>query len=307
MRMLRLSYDLAAQSLRQCRQLLAGGRWDHRRYLERRFYRLYGRWPDLDSPVRLSDKLLWLNVNYRHPLMPPLADKFLARAIVGERAGAEILVDLLGTWDRPQDIQFDRLPNAFALKATAGSGWNIICQDKSKLDIPATLAKLQSWMDQSYYHKYFEWPYEGLKSRVIAEPFLADPDYPQRSLPDYKFYCFNGQPHYLSICTDRRGNGRWDFFDRNWQTPDLCFDKAPRSETPPPCPPNFERMLSVAARLADGFPFVRVDLYNRRGQVLFGEMTWFPSAGFLRIDPPGADEMLGNLLTLPNVRSAAAA
>jgi hypothetical protein len=238
--------------------------------------------------------------------MPPLTDKFQARAIVASRVGPHVLGELLGVWDDASEIRFDQLPNEFVLKVTAASTWNIFCRDKAALDVPKTIAQLQTWLGQSYYDKYREWPYEGLQSRIIAEPFRCDPAHPQRSSPDYKFYCFNGLPMYVSICNDRRGDPRIDYFDRNWQTPFFRL-KGPRgSDYPLVRPDNYDEMLDVAAKLAAGFPFVRVDLYNHHGCVLFGEMTWFPSAGYLVVNPDEVDERFAESLTLPIRRAMSA-
>jgi hypothetical protein len=38
-------------------------------------------------------------------------------------------------------------------------------------------------------------------------------------------------------------------------------------------------MLTWTPRLSAGFPFVRVDLYAVDGRIVFGRMTWQPSAG----------------------------
>ena len=42
---------------------------------------------------------------------------------------------LVGVWDSPDEIDFDSLPERFALKATHGSAWNILVTDKGALDV----------------------------------------------------------------------------------------------------------------------------------------------------------------------------
>lgn len=300
------SYDFAVRSLRQARHALTGRR-EHRRFLERRYYQLQGRWPNLDDPRLFSEKLLWLNVYHRHPLMPPLTDKYLAREVVARRVGSHILGELLGVWDDAREIPFDQLPNEFVLKVTAGSTWNIFCRDKGALDVPQTIAQLQTWCGQSYYDKYREWPYEGLQSRIIAEPFRCDPAHPQRSTPDYKFFCFDGHPAFVSVCNDRRGLRRIDCYDRDWKIPAFRFKGAPPSDHPLSRPDNYDEMLDIAARLSHGFPFVRVDLYNHQGKILFGEMTWFPSAGYVIVQPEDMDPRVGAMIKLPGVSRALSA
>ena len=54
---------------------------------------------------------------------------------------------LLGVYENADDIDFGELPDQFVLKCNHGSGFNIICKDKNKLDITATRRQLKEWMD----------------------------------------------------------------------------------------------------------------------------------------------------------------
>ncbi|MBR5429912.1 MAG: hypothetical protein IK116_05220, partial [Firmicutes bacterium] len=70
-------------------------------------------------------------------------------------------------------------------------------------------------------------------------------------------------------------------------------------------PEKLEEMLDVSRRLSEGIPFVRVDLYLIRGQVYFGELTFYPTSGFAKFDPESFDRELGGLLTLPGMEDSA--
>jgi hypothetical protein len=56
----------------------------------------------------------------------------------------------------------------------------------------------------------------------------------------------------------------------------------------------FKRMLEVARGLSAGTDFVRVDLYNVSGRVLFGELTNYTINGRMKFEPPEWDLKLGN-------------
>ena len=58
-------------------------------------------------------------------------------------------------------------------------------------------------------------------------------------------------------------------------------------------------MKKLAAKLAEGFAFVRVDFYEIEGKVYFGEMTFTPAAGSQRYKTEGIDEIFGDILKLP--------
>jgi len=81
---------------------------------------------------------------------------------------------------------------------------------------------------------------------------------------------------------------------------DLGLDGGERCDTLPPPPEGLDDVMDVAAQLSAGFPFVRVDLYRHRGRTVFGEMTWFPSAGNVEIDDPATDALLGSWIQLPD-------
>ena len=42
-------------------------------------------------------------------------------------------------------------------------------------------------------------------------------------------------------------------------------------------------MIVIAEKLSDGFKFLRVDLYNVKGKIYFGELTFYPAAGMGRL------------------------
>ena len=44
---------------------------------------------------------------------------------------------------------------------------------------------------------------------------------------------------------------------------------------------SLEEMIQMAEKLAEGIPFVRVDLYQADGKIYFGEMTFTPATGVL--------------------------
>ena len=52
-------------------------------------------------------------------------------------------------------------------------------------------------------------------------------------------------------------------------------------------------MIRVASKLSEDFPFVRVDLYNIKGKIYFGELTFYPWSGYVQYTPDSADYLLG--------------
>lgn len=99
-------------------------------------------WLNIGNPKTFSEKLQWLKTHGDIELKTRLADKYDVRQWVAEKIGEQYLVDLLPVTNgggylatTAEEIDFEKLPNEFALKLTKGSGYNIICRNKTELDI----------------------------------------------------------------------------------------------------------------------------------------------------------------------------
>lgn len=57
-------------------------------------------------------------------------------------------------------------------------------------------------------------------------------------------------------------------------------------------------MISIVGKLSEGSKFLRVDLYNVKGKIYFGELTFYPASGMLPFVPKEWDEKLGSLLNV---------
>lgn len=55
-------------------------------------------------------------------------------------------------------------------------------------------------------------------------------------------------------------------------------------------------MIEIAKKLSKPFEFVRVDLYNVKGRIIFGELTWIPQGWAGRILPETFDYEMGEKL-----------
>ena len=104
------------------------------------------------------------------------ADKYAVREHIKNLIGEKYLIPLIGVYDRVEDIDWDRLPNRFVLKCTHGSQCNIICSQKSTLDIEDSKRKLKNWMKKNWYWYGREWPYKNVKPRIICEDYLVQDD-----------------------------------------------------------------------------------------------------------------------------------
>lgn len=257
---------------------------------------------NLNNPQTFSEKLQWLKIYDRNPRYTDLVDKYKVKAIVAEQIGSEYIIPTLGVWDNPEDIEWNTLPNQFVLKTTHGGGGRgiIICRDKSSFDTGAAINHLKQSMKQDIYKEFREWPYKGVPHRIIAEKYI-NPDSNDKDLPDYKWYCFNGNPLYCQIIQDRSTEESIDFFDPSWNHQEFVGlnPLALPAKVLPSRPSNLETQLMIARKLSKGIPFSRIDLYEVKASIYFGEVTFYPASGLGVFRPKQYNDILGRLIVLP--------
>lgn len=267
-------------------------------YLRLKYPLMTGKLLHLRTPVTYNEKLQWLKVNYRDPLMVTLVDKAAVKDFVAGKIGSEYLIPTLGLWDKASDIDFDALPERFVLKCTHDSGSAVICRDRESFDREKARKSLAAALNKDFYLESREWPYHQVPRRIIAEPYIAGLE---SSARDYKFFCFNGKPELMFVASDRYTEGeetKFDFFDMDFR-PLGIVNGHPNSAVLPPKPENFEQMKKLAAVLSEGMPQVRIDFYEIDGQVLFGEYTFFHFGGLVPFVPDEWDRRMGELFVLP--------
>ena len=265
------------------------------------FPRMKGYKLNLDNPQTLDEKIqkLKLESYATDPLIIQCADKFAVRQYIKERGCSDLLVPLIAAYDKVEDINWEDLPQAFAMKWNFGSGFNIICPDKSKLDIEATKRKMKKWgKDKTCYLNFSEMHYKAMPRKIVVEEYLK----PEHGVQpdDYKIYCFNGVPKYILLCTGREfGRPKFYFFDENWTLARINRDSkaAPEGFTYPR-PSCLDKLLESARTLSEPFKFVRADFYVVNGKVYFGELTFTPNAGIDNNRLRETDLMFGELLKL---------
>lgn len=255
---------------------------------------------NLGNPTTFNEKLQWLKLHYREPLLTRCVDKYEVRSYIADMIGEEYLIPLIGgPWERFAEINFDKLPDQFVLKCTHDSGGLVICRDKSKLDKDKARRKIEQCLKHNFYWGLREWPYKGVKPRIIAEQYMEDPQ--DGELRDYKFFAFDGETKALFIATDRgleTAETKFDFFDADFQHLDVR-NGHPNADTLPHKPAAFTLMKELAGKLSKGIPQVRVDFYEVEGRVYFGEMTFFHWSGLTPFEPEQWDRIFGDWIRLP--------
>ncbi len=250
----------------------------------------------LNDPVTFNEKLQWLKLFGDQDLMIRCADKYAVRSHVQDRDCGRTLNTLYGVYDKVADIDFDALPDSFVLKTTNGCGTNIICRNKSQLDVEKTKKQLNYWMKHPYGRQTAETHYLKIKPRIICEKIIETEG---GTLPfDYKFFCFNGEPRFFYLGYDRENGFKKVHYNLQWNIIDITKEQGaiPVGDLKPAC---FDDMVECARKIAAGIPFVRVDFYDSKGSAVFGEMTFTPTAGMSEIYTEEAAKWMGGMIALP--------
>lgn len=259
--------------------------------LRARYFKTFGRHLDADDPKSFTEKLFSRMVMFhRKPVgrFTQCSDKLSARDYVAEKAGSKYLGNLIWAGTDASTIAHRELPGQCVLKANHGSGMVKILAHP--VDHAAVTDLSRQWLARNFYWQYREFQYHGIERRLMIEELLNDHQ-PHGPL-DYRFYCFDGKPRLVQV--DDHPHSINTFYDLDWKKLDLSYRSNVRAfEIERPS--NFDEMCDVAAALSEGFSFVRVDLYNCSGRVVFGELTFTPVAGNLRFKPEHWDMELGGM------------
>ena len=275
-------------------------------FLRMDYWLKFGKKLNLKNPQTFNEKLQWLKLYDRRPEYITMVDKIAVKDYVAKRIGDEFIIPTLGVWERPEDIDWNVLPNQFVIKWNHDSGSIVICNDKSIFNKDAAIGKLSYGAKVNGFWYGREWPYKGVKPMLLAEQYIEDSSNAvlnkgeRADLVDYKFMCFNGEVKCCFTCTERfSGHGlKVTFYDNEWNI--MPFERDhPRETTPIQKPYCYEQMKKVAEILSKDLPFARIDFYEINKQPYFGEITLYPGSGHEAFQPEEWDYTLGSWITLP--------
>lgn len=269
-----------------------------RKYVEMQYKYITHHKLNLDKPLRYTEKLQYLRLKAypNNPLVCKCAGRVGARDFLKENKLDKYLIHCYGVYDKFEDINFDNLPDSFAMKCTHGCAMNFICYDKNKINIKDLKKKFNKWLKLDYGKKTVEPHYSKIKPQIIIEELVLE----NSKLPtEYKIHCFNGKAKSLYVVTSRNEDIRYTNFYIDWTPFDGSqFNGWKKSDSPIKRPENFDEMIKISELLSAKFPFVRIDLYNIKGQIYFSEMTFTPAKGTLIFDDDKCDFEMGKWLDI---------
>ncbi|GJE53484.1 hypothetical protein GOFOIKOB_6565 [Methylobacterium tardum] len=254
--------------------------------------RSHGVWPNFLEQRTFSEKIA-SRILHPQKIYGPLTDKFFVREYVRQRIGSEYLTRLYDVVSREDDIDFDNLPSSFAMKATHGSGWVKLITDKTLTDSSEIVDAAASWLKMKYSKINLERHYDYIPPMIVFEELLT---LRGELADDFKIHCFEkggNRRQIVQVHTGRFTDHRVNLFDRDWSPIDVNHWHSRKDPSSIHKPDNLDELLRVAAELSRGFNYVRVDLYNIDGRIVFGELTFTPGAAKDKFNPPEMDSVWG--------------
>jgi hypothetical protein len=299
------------------------------------------------TPLSFNEKIKFKAAFDRREILTKFTDKIAVREYVSNTIGDKYLAKVFFKTDAASNIDWDLIPNEFVMKANHCSGGTVIVWKgsdeisrlpKNKKDIywnrylvsPNNLIKedlaclANSWLKKNYAYSFPsrrvpEWAYLNIYPQILFEELLLDNG--NKLAKDYKFHIFNGKCEMINVIERNQFNStksKRNFssvFDDNWRKMDVSLNGNFPPVHPPEKPDNLDEMLDIALRLANNLDFIRVDLYNVCGRIVFGELTSYPQSGHntYHFEPYSVtnkaksrkyDEYLGEKLVLDDYESS---
>lgn len=266
------------------------------------FYKKTGKKPT-DELTTLAEKVIWASMFDVTDLKVQCTDKIAVRDYVAKTVGERYLPKLYAIYQNETQINLDDLPDKFLLTHNAGanSEQTMLVWDKSKIDDTDVKNAVAQWLKFNLAEIGYEMQYLPIKPRVMARELLDI-----RTDVEYKLWCWGGRVEFVCQNNYTRGHDTIGFavYDKSWNKLDFWqkLDNSYQVQQDVQKPKFLNEMIVVAEKLAAPFDFVRVDFYETTdGKLMFGELTFSPSAGKLEYAPDNdaIQKKYGALFKLP--------
>lgn len=257
--------------------------------------------PNFEDPKTYNEKVNYRKNNPKNNLFSICSDKIAAKEYVADKIGPEYIIPnyFIGesiTPDKIKEIISER--GDCLLKANHNSGpVKLLTTTSTDDEIKSACECVNQQLTVDFGKLQNEPWYSDIKPGVLVEQRLH-PEDGDTDLKDYKFHVFKQNDGtvkiVLGIYFDRGVNTTASFFDEELNYLPFSYNFC-SVKTVIKKPVNFEGMLSIAKTLAEPFSYVRVDFYNIKGNIYFGELTFADGSGGAPFSFYQHDLWMGNL------------
>lgn len=254
---------------------------------------------DWNNPKNINEKLQCLKVGkyYNNSVITQCVDKVTVKDYVKNKGIKCRCAETYQVCNKPDEINWEKLPEKFVIKCNHGCGYNIICNNKDSVDKQEVIGILNEWLKEDFWINYCEPQYKFIAKKILIEENLGE------NIKTYKFYCFNGVPRILYVSSNGEGGNDekdlyLDYFDMDFKWLDITLGEHLHLGNKVVRPENWEELKIMAAEFAREFPFVRVDLYDVEGDIYLSELTFMPTGGYMELKPEKTLEEWGSWLEI---------
>ena len=256
----------------------------------------------LNDPHTLVEKMHWLKLYYRKPLMTLLADKYKVKDYIRDNIGDKYVVPTLAIYHSVDEIEWDALPDKFVIKCNHDAASSFFCKEKSVFDTKRVCELLNFFLHRNYSHfENKQWAYKNIQPVIMVEPYLQNSD--GSDIVDYKFYCYGGELMYFMYSL---GEAQHQVRNVKLSPDKILVDQyfkkdSQLSQNEIKLPVNIDEMIKIAREEGKKFPHVRLDMYNIDGKIYIGEYTFYSNGGFINIYSEEYSQMLADKIDLNRI------
>ncbi len=252
-------------------------------FVKIKYYQVFRKKLNFDNLKTFTEKMQYFKLYQIEKIYSDLADKYKVRDYVKEKIWEDVLIKLHWVWENIEDIPFKDLPNSYIIKCNHGCKYNIIVENKNKLNINDTINKLTNWMNEDYYKWWREMQYKNIDKKILIEELLVDE---KTNFPiDYKFLCFNWEPELIQLSLEKNIDVKLDIYDINWNKQNICYVGYNNTSYIISKPKNIDKMIEYSKILSKWFKFARIDLYEVNEKIYFWEITFTPWSWYAKFYP----------------------
>lgn len=232
----------------------------------------FKRLPRVNRPDTFHEKLHRRILLDRNPRLVMACSKVESKDFVRQVAPDVAIPETIWHGSDVHELVQLEVNGPWVLKASHRSGLVVFGEGAiSEATLPDSI---QMWLDDAEWRNNKLWGYRQARKELVLERRIGDGS---ASLPDYKFFVFDGRVEMIQVDHNRRNEPTRVLYDGNWNP--LPWVYTWRRGDPTPAPRSLPMMLSAASRIGSKFDFARVDLYTYLDRVYFGEITVYPGAG----------------------------
>lgn len=242
--------------------------------------------PNLDNPLTFCEKLMVKKIFNPRPDLSDYADKIKARGFIPDKY---LIPAVIG-----DDDVLKNPPIPSVLKMNNASGRNIFLF-KDEGESKKNYETIKRWLNAPYGKKNFEW--DALYKHIVPGVLVETEILPIPHLV-YRFNVFHGKVEFINVydsfITYKLHYSTVTTYDRDW-----CFIPVKLKGLPIRLikePENLDEMIKLTEMLCAHFDYVRFDLYNIDGRIIFNEFTFYPLSCKIKIEPVKYDYLWGELL-----------